>query len=164
MQTFTSRATSINAHKAPAVYGMKKAIDRMSGKRVLDVGGGRYDTATTTAAAYGATVTIYDPYNRSEAHNREALAGAYDVAIISNVLNVINDEAARGDVVKLAASKAAAVLVTVYEGDKSGKGRQTAADCWQENRTTADYLGEIAAALPGWNVQRFGRLIVADKK
>lgn len=111
-QRFTSRQTSINSTKAPAVYSMKRAVDIMTGKRVVD----------------------------------------------------IDSKAARGDVVRLAATKAAALLITVYEGDGSGTGRQTAADSWQENRRTADYMEEIAAALPGWNVARFGRLIQATQK
>lgn len=45
MQAFTSKATSINSSKAPAVYGMKKAVALMTGKAVIDVGGGRFDTA-----------------------------------------------------------------------------------------------------------------------
>lgn len=163
-QRFTSAQTSINSTKAPAVYGMKKAIEAMSGKKVVDVGGGRFDTAKKAARAYNADVSIYDPFNRSAEHNAAVMAGLYDVAIISNVLNVIDSAAARREVVQLAATKAAALLITVYEGDRSGKGRQTAADSWQENRPTADYIEEIAAALPGWNVQRFGRLIKADKK
>lgn len=118
-QRFTSRQTSINSRKAPAVYSMPKAVDVMTGKTVVDIGGGRFDTA---------------------------------------------QEAARGDVVRLAATKAAALLITVYEGDGSGTGRQTAADSWQENRRTADYMDEIAAALPGWNVARFGRLIQVTQK
>lgn len=40
MQAFTSKATSINSSKAPAVYGMKKAVALMTGKAVIDVGGG----------------------------------------------------------------------------------------------------------------------------
>lgn len=164
MQTYTSRQTSINSRKAPAVYSMKKAVEIMTGKQVIDIGGGRYDTATEAAKAYKAAVVIYDPYNRSPEHNREALAGAYDVAVISNVLNVIDNPAARADVVKLAAEKAAVVLVTVYEGDKSGTGRQTAPDCWQENRPTADYIAEISVALPGWYIERFGKLIKAERK
>lgn len=105
-QRFTSRQTSINSRKAPAVYSMPKAVDVMTGKTVVDIGGGRFDTA----------------------------------------------------------QKAAALLITVYEGDGSGTGRQTAVDSWQENRRTADYMDEIAAALPGWNVARFGRLIQATQK
>ena len=118
-QRFTSKQTSINSTKAPAVYSIKRAVDIMTGKTVVDIGGGRFDTAA---------------------------------------------EAARGDVVRLAATKAAALLITIYEGDGSGTGRQTAADSWQENRRTADYMEEIAAALPGWNVARFGRLIQATQK
>jgi len=163
MQTYTSKQTSINSRKAPAIYGMKRAIDTMTGKKVIDIGGGRFNTATDTARSYNATVSIYDPYNRSEEHNREVIAGAYDVAIISNVLNVIDSRAARLDVVQLAGQKADTVLITVYEGDKSGTGRQTAADSWQENRATAAYKEEIAAALPGWSVVRVGKLIQARR-
>ena len=78
-QRFTSKQTSINSTKAPAVYSMKRAVDVMTGKTVVDIGGGRFDTAA---------------------------------------------EAARGDVVRLAATKAAALLITVYEGDGSGTDRQ----------------------------------------
>ena len=163
-QRYTSRQTSINSKKAPAVYSMPKAVDIMTGKRVIDVGGGRFDTAAETARGYGAIVSIYDPYNRTPEHNAATLAGSYDVAVISNVLNVIDSETARGEVIQLAATKAAALLITVYEGDGSGNGRQTAADSWQENRRTADYMDEIAAALPGWLVSRSGRLIMATQK
>ena len=163
-QTYTSKQTSINSKKAPAIYGMKKAVETMTGKRVIDIGGGRFDTAQEAARKYSAMVSIYDPYNRSEAHNREVIGGAYEIAVISNVLNVIDSEAARRDVIQLAGSKADTILITVYEGNKSGKGRQTATDSWQENRATEDYIKEIAAALPLWNVQRFGKLIQARRK
>lgn len=144
-QRFTSKQTSINSTKAPAVYSMKRAVNVMTGKTVVDIGGGRFDTAAEAARVYGAAVSIYDPFNRTPEHNAAVLAGSYDV-------------------VRLAATKAAALLITVYEGDGSGTGRQTAADSWQENRRTADYMDEIAAALPGWNVARFGRLIQATQK
>ena len=106
-QRFTSKQTSINSTKAPAVYSMKRAVDVMTGKTVVDIGGGRFDTAAEAARVYGAAVSIYDPFNRTPEHNAAVLAGSYDVAVISNVLNVIDSEAARGDVVRLAATKAA---------------------------------------------------------
>lgn len=135
-QRFTSKQTSINSTKAPAVYSIKRAVNVMTGKTVVDIGGGRFDTAAEAARVYGAAVSIYDPFNRTPEHNAAVLA----------------------------ATKAAALLITVYEGDRSGTGRQTAADSWQENRRTADYMDEIASALPGWNVARFGRLIQATQK
>ena len=96
-QGFTSRQTSINSRKAPAVYSMPKAVDVMTGKTVIDIGGGRFDTAQEAARVYCATVSIYDPFNRTLEHNAAVLAGSYDVAVISNVLNVIDSEAARGE-------------------------------------------------------------------
>lgn len=48
-QRFTSKQTSINSTKAPAVYSMKRAVDVMTGKRVVDIGGGRFDTAAEAA-------------------------------------------------------------------------------------------------------------------
>ena len=123
-QRFTSKQTSINSTKAPAVYSMKRAVNVMTGKTVVDIGGGRFDTAAEAARVYGAAVSIYYPFNRTPEHNVAVLAGSYDVAVISNVLNVIDSKAVRGDVVQLAATKAAALLITVYEGDGSGTDRQ----------------------------------------
>lgn len=94
-QRFTSKQTSINSTKAPAVYSMKRAVNVMTGKTVVDIGGGRFDTAAEAARVYGATVSIYDPFNRTPEHNAAVLAGSYDVTVISNVLNVIDSEAAR---------------------------------------------------------------------
>lgn len=39
-QRFTSKQTSINSTKAPAVYSMKRAVDVMTRKTVVDIGGG----------------------------------------------------------------------------------------------------------------------------
>lgn len=85
-QRFTSKQTSINSTKAPAVYSMKRAVNVMTGKTVVDIGGGRFDTAAEAARVYGAAVSIYDPFNRTPEHNAAVLAGSYDVAVISNVL------------------------------------------------------------------------------
>lgn len=48
-QRFTSKQTSINSTKAPAVYSMKRAVNAMTGKTVVDIGGGRFDTAAEAA-------------------------------------------------------------------------------------------------------------------
>lgn len=75
-QRFTSKQTSINSTKAPAVYSMKRAVDVMTGKIVVDIGGGRFDTAAEAARVYGAAVSIYDPFNRTPEHNAAVLAGS----------------------------------------------------------------------------------------
>ena len=155
-QKFTSANTSINKTKAPAIYNMKKAIELMTNKSIIDVGGGKYDTAIEKAKEYNAAVSIYDAYNRSNEHNNKVLSNNYDIAVISNVLNVISEKEERLAVVKLSLSKAPIVLITVYEGDGSGIGKQTGSDSWQENRKTVDYMEELKSFDP----KRYGKLIV----
>lgn len=128
---------------------------------MIDIGGGKFDIAIEVAKAYDAKVSIYDPYNRTAEHNEKVMSSAYDCAIISNVLNVIDSEDARKQVLLTAYNKADVVLITVYEGDRSGIGRQTGSDSWQENRVTADYIREVEAVFP--KVEKYGKLIVARK-
>ena len=160
-QTFTSAATSINGAKLPAVYGY---IERHYGAgfwrrvSVIDIGGGKFDNARDHVREYGGNLAIYDPYNRTPEENADALSGLYDAAIISNVLNVIDSAAARLDVLKTAADRAPVVFITVYEGDRSGVGRRTGADSWQENRKLADYLPEIRRVFPV--VDRVGNMLI----
>lgn len=159
MQKYTSANTSINSKKCPAVYGMKKAIEIMTEKSVIDIGGGKYNTAIEKAKEYNTNVSIYDKFNRTEEHNKKVLSDMYDIAIISNVLNVIKEKEERQKVLILAKEKADIVLITVYEGNGSGIGKQTSADSWQENRKTVDYIPEITDIFD--KVERYGKLIIA---
>lgn len=161
-QNYTSANTSINSTKLPMVYTNKTAIEIIKGKKVLDVGGGKFDNAIEYCKTLGTELQVYDKYNRTEEHNSKVLVGQqYDVAIISNVLNVIDERCSRKDVVQLASVRADIVLITVYEGDGTGVGRPTKKDCWQENRKTESYIDEIKSFLGDkWNVTRKGKLIV----
>lgn len=159
MQKYTSANTSINCKKCPAIYGMKKAIEIMKEKSVIDIGGGKYDTAIGKAEEYNASVSIYDKFNRTKKHNEKVLSINYDVAIISNVLNVIKEKEERQKVLLLAKEKAEITLITVYEGNGSGVGKQTSADSWQENRKTVDYMPEISDIFD--KVERYSKLIIA---
>lgn len=162
MQEFTSANTSVNSTKAPAVYSNKIAQNLIRNKRVIDMGGGKYDTGVKAGAKVGAVVNIYDPYNRSESHNKAVLSGSYDVAIISNVLNVIKKADARAELLKLASQKVNTILVTVYAGNGSGIGKQSKEDCWQENRKLESYMVEIEQAT-GYKVEKHGSVLVATK-
>lgn len=104
----------------------------------------------------------YDPYNRTAGYNRFATTrlaeeGSRTVVLCSNVLNVIREPEARHDVL-LECARAALALFTVYEGDGTGRGRETSKG-WQEHRKTADYLREIESVFP--HVARKGKVIVA---
>ena len=76
----------------------------------------------------------------------KALETERDVIIVcSNVLNVLTDaDLAKvlGQLKKLRENfRAKAIYITVYEGDRTGIGRQTGPDQWQRN----EQLGEYAA-------------------
>ena len=164
-QKYTSAKTSINSTKVPALF---KLINLPSGTINLDFGGGRYDTATDYLSNNGVTNLVYDPYNRSSAHNKEVLNqikenGGADSVTCSNVLNVIAEPEARLTVIKNIynlAKSGASCYFTVYEGSGSGEGAETKSG-YQLNKKTADYLEEIQQVFP--NAKRKGKLIVATK-
>lgn len=162
-QTYTSAATSINAAKLPAVYTRVSDSAYQWADKLLDYGCGRYtdhlidyclthsncpeeDDYSRFCAWYG-----YDRYNRPEKWNAEALEGfaasekpfTKRMIFCSNVLNVIDsDEVVAGIAGFLTAFAitGAAVMVTVYEGDKSGVGKPTKTDCYQRNEKIGEYL------------------------
>lgn len=162
MQKYTSKNTSINSTKLPMVYNNSKALSLIKGKKVIDIGGGKFDNAVEFCKTIYTDLSVYDKYNRTYEHNEKVLLEAYDVAIISNVLNVIDDKHEREMVLALASDMANTIIITVYEGNRSGIGKVSKADCWQENRKTEDYIDEIKDALgENWTVERFGKVIIA---
>lgn len=162
-QEYDSAKTSINSNKLPAIYNM---ITLPEGSVGIDYGGGKFDNAVEALAEQGVILHVYDPYNRSQQHNRAALKalranGGADFAINSNVLNVIKEPEARLNVlenIKTITKPGAPIYITVYEG--SGKGNEGVTKSgYQLNRKTADYLEEIQQVFP--DAKRRGKLIVA---
>lgn len=165
-QTYSSAATSINSTKLPAIYNRLTDSAYLWASSYLDFGCGRYtqhiaDHVATKAYEVAQTAPRecrghmgiwhgYDAYNQTEEENDvelEAFRAESEfynqLVICSNVLNVIDSEeviawiAAR---LMAWADTGAAVMVTVYEGDKSGIGRPTKADCYQRNEKIVNYL------------------------
>ncbi len=162
-QEYDSAKTSINSNKLPAIYHM---ITLPEGSVGIDYGGGKFDNAVEALAEQGVTLHVYDPYNRSQQHNRAAIQalranGGADFAINSNVLNVIKEPEARLNVlenIKKITKPGAPIYITVYEG--SGKGNEGVTKSgYQLNRKTADYLDEIKEVFP--DAKRKGKLIIA---
>ena len=162
-QEYTSKDTSINSTKLPAIY---RLVNLHPGELVLDYGGGKFDIAAEEMAKKDVTVLIYDPYNRSSAHNNEVIKtirsnGGSDVTLCSNVLNVIKEPEARLNVLKNIAkltSPGGDIYITVYEG--SGKGNEGATKSgYQLNKKTVDYMDEVQSVFPG--AIRKGKLIHA---
>lgn len=166
MQNYTSANTSINKAKVPAIF---KKLPWGAGQVNLDLGGGKYDTASEYLEQFGTRNLVYDPYNRSALHNmsvqEELFArGGADSVTISNVLNVIDDEEARLEVLDFAKHwlhRNGECFITVYEGDRSSIGRQTGKDQWQNNMPLKAYLQEVRAVFPNASIMR--GMIVASR-
>lgn len=149
-QTYSSAATSINSTKLPAVYTRVSDSAYQWADKLLDYGCGRYiDHLIKYATERGCSWFGYDRFNRSEAENHEALerfaenSSARRIVVCSNVLNVIDsDEVIAGiaGFLTACAISGMAVMVTVYEGDKSGISRPTKTDCYQRNEKIVNYL------------------------
>lgn len=159
-QEFTSANTSINSTKVPALF---KKVDWSMIHKNVDIGGGKFDTATEFLAGLGVVNLIFDPFNRTEEHNLRVVMdlaiNPAETATISNVLNVIKEKDKRIEVLKNARKWSKMTFISVYEGDKSGVGRKTKKGCWQENRKLADYIPEIQEVFP--NVKIIRGFIVA---
>jgi len=151
MQTITSAGTSVNT--LPKVFVGPGNFEH--GGINLDIGGGRFETATEYLKGLGVRNLVWDPYNRSPEQNIRALAewgehvkqaGIPRTITISNVLNVIKEKPARLKVLEMAAAAVVdrwtPVYIGVYEGDKSGVGRATTKG-YQLNRVKKDYLVEV---------------------
>lgn len=162
-QEFDSAATSINSNKLPAIYNM---VNFNEGDVVIDFGGGKFDNAVEYIKDKGATLVVYDPYNRSAEHNEQVLAtleenGGADAAVNSNVLNVIKEPEARKAVlqnIKQLTKPGAPIYITVYEGRGDGVEGPTKSG-YQLNRKTEGYLDEVREVFP--NAVRKGKLIFA---
>lgn len=167
-QKFTSKATSINKGKLPRHFGIVgKQFGWEKGTTHLDVGGGRFDNAIEHLEEQGVTGHVYDPYNRSEEHNTNALAattGAHTASLF-NVLNVIQEPEHQIAALKIAHDQLRTdgkVFIGVYEGDRSGIGKQTGKDQFQRNEKLDAYLPTVQQVFP--NAQMYMGIIHATKE
>jgi len=152
-QEFSSKNTSINANRTPKVFSLISEMQYWKKNSVnLDIGGGKFNNVQEyfTLNNFNVKNLIYDPFNRSKEHNNkvfELLAhNAADTVTISNVLNVIKEDANKEELINLAYKHLAPnglLFISIYQGDRTGIGSQTGKDQWQENKKTLEYLPMI---------------------
>lgn len=164
MQKYTSADTSVNKNKLPAIF---KKIDWMKLNNVLrkrnweiyghsgyftvfDYGCGKYSRETRDFVnCNGFAYLPYDPYNLPEWQNhtnlKETISERTLIVVCSNVLNVIDDDKEVERIHDFITSFGEFFFYNVYEGDKSGVGRETKPDCYQRNQRLDSYLrvGEV---------------------
>lgn len=148
MQTYTSKATSINAGKLPAVYNKVRFGSRI----ILDYGCGRYTDHIRKHLAGEHVYLPYDPFNQPEDVNNESMFAVQDAikshtpvdVVLSNVLNVINDDwiilGIAHEIEFITEETGGTGYITVYEGNRSGIGKQTGKDQYQRNEPLRSYL------------------------
>lgn len=174
MQTITSKNTS--RVQIPGLHKTPIAKAACMNSHVLDYGAGlSHELAREQVLQNGAiSYEWYDPYWNSNAGNGHALlSGPYDVVLCANVLNVINDDESMYQAVYQMLAHVrhdeqgnGVVLITVYEGDKSGQGRITR-DGYQRNLRASAYVDMLQARFdsdyapekPAITVYRAGRVI-----
>ena len=145
MQKFSSKNTSVNTKQLPAVYS-KINWDKLPKHMlsILDYGCGRdtsYLEEWLNICQHVPHYIKFDPNwcSKEENNYAEECIGFANIFVCSNVLNVIDDEKVIEDICQKA-SKHKIYFITVYEGNKSGVGKQSKEDCYQRNERAKDYL------------------------
>ena len=136
---------------------------------ILDYGGGASEKLTEKWASLQIRNLVLDPYNRSDDHNaliRQLLTvRPADHAICSNVLNVIKEPGVRMEVLREIAALThpiGRVFITVYEGNKTSRGKRTKDDCWQNNRPLKSYVREIRKVFQTGTYFAGGKMLVCE--
>jgi ribosomal protein RSM22 (predicted rRNA methylase) len=169
-QKYTSKNTSINKTKKPRIFNDVKNKSEWRFNTInLDIGGGKYDTLTEALfEEYSIKSYVYDPFNRTEEHNKDVLTKISDTksdtVTISNVLNVIKEKSERLNLLFNAfhnMKENGTLYITIYEGDSSGIEKIVRSDQFQLNRKTIDYIAELNEVFA--NVVIKGKLLICRK-
>lgn len=120
------------------------------GARIIDVGGGAYDTNSAyIASRYLVDSVVYDPYKRDASHNAKVIADAIvrpvGATLSLSVLNVISEPISRLAHIRLCQSvlkTGGKAVFKAWPGDWSGLGNRTNSG-YQSNRNIETYIGEL---------------------
>ena len=123
----------------------------------FDNGAGKFLDATEFLAENGVLNVRYDKYNLPDDINNNAkqYSGMCYTSTVANVLNVIDSETAQLRVLKNSYDMlrtGGSIFISVYEGNKSGIGKNTKKDCWQNNKRLVDYLDTVKKVFPNASI------------
>lgn len=123
-----------NANKLPYLLSYLKAKDTK--ETILNFGCGKH--YKRHEKMFGASLINYDC--NIEEVNELPNINQFQIVICNNVLNVIEDTQEIKDILDYFDTlKGKKIFVTVYEGDKTGKGRYTVLGTYQQNKKFKDY-------------------------
>lgn len=178
MQSRSSANTSMNSVKLPTAFTKVTPHGH-----VCDFGCGKYtDHIKAHCDLSGAlSYNPYDPYNQPEDENNKtafiAEKRGFDMVYCCNVLNVIDSLTGIYEAISTVLSwllyHRGTAIFQIYEGDKSGIGKETKWDCWQRNERAEKYIGYIIASIlfmkkpdittDTCTITRKGNIIIVEK-
>ena len=142
-QNYSSKYTSINSKKLPAIYPIgSKLIESGNIKKpesMLDYGCGRY-TDHISEYTIGNICDQWQGYDPNWLPGKESLSTKKDLVICSNVLNVIDSDLVVDDILLTLSDLGKIAVITVYEGNKTGIGKVSKTDCYQRNEKLISYV------------------------
>ena len=153
-QKYTSAKSSIK--QIPAGY---KIVDKHYGWKEgtvnLDIGGGKYDLFTDKLREHKVINFVYDPYNRTEQHNKAVLTVCRNIPpetiTIFNVLNVIEEFEMQINVLNLALETIKnggnVYIRSVYKNPNKVSG-VTKSGTYQHYKTQREYLEIVKKVFP----------------
>lgn len=157
-QAITSKNTSVNTTKVPYLFNhidWEEMKERWGTIGVFDYGCGRkIDHNLRFFQDRDIRYVGYDPYWGGENLILKDLDAFHDmiwrnmfkdnhmsVVLCSNVLNILPEEQQIMFIHKWIMDQSPApYFIKIYAGDKSGVGRMTKDDCWQQNKPTRHYV------------------------
>lgn len=124
---------------------------QVCGERIFDNGGGSSDANRNyVKERYNKSLSVYDPFMRSEDHNREVLNEAdknpFDASVSISVLNVINNKESRIEHITRnfeVITEEGKSFFIVWPGNGSGEGQEID-DGYQSNKGIESYVDEIS--------------------
>ena len=140
LQFHSSANTSINTRKLPYIYSHLN-WDLLRGSRILDFGCGRYTYHIEwECKKHNVFYEGYDPFWKTVIQNAKAIESNFNFVVSSNVLNVIDSDYEMNWIHEYIQNLGVPYGITIYEGDKTGFGRETKKGCWQRNQRRGLYL------------------------
>jgi len=149
-QQFSSKKTSINSRKLPAIYN-KIDWSKLNGKILLDFGCGKYyNIIREYLERFNIKYIPYDKYwdvgNYDEIETM-LKNQQIDIIVSSNVFNVIKeDEIISSILTNLLCNdikNTPYVFLKIYEGNKSNFGCKSMNDSWQRNQKLKVFYNEF---------------------
>ncbi|QDP54567.1 MAG: hypothetical protein Tp118DCM00d2C30442581_5 [Prokaryotic dsDNA virus sp.] len=165
VQEFSSKSTSLNQLAALFTTAKYSNLIFQEGNAILDIGGGKTNLLLDKANENNATAYIFDPYNIVDTRlsNQEVVDivknGGVNVVTIANVLNVVQEESARAQILKRADNALAdggTIFISIHKGSKADQqkgSRKTGKDQFQNYKRAKDYIKEIRKVLPNYDIQ-----------